>query len=443
MVTDLNKGITVTYNHLNLPTMVNFGSNKVITYQYDALGSKVQKAVYQNGQAPKYRDYVGGIEYTTTNGLEHILTATGRIVPGSGNYVYEHFYKDQTNNVRMVFADANGDGSITTNEVLQQNNYYPYGLTHSGIDWGVPTLSNSNLNRFQEQELQEEFGLNWYHFKWRMHNPQIGRFMAVDPLSEKYVYNSTYAFSENKVVAHIELEGLEAVDVAGNLHAGPAVLQVINAEILKNHPEYMMNLEHIMNVNLKILKSGIKQDLYPLPIVIQNFQARQEQPPIIDFNMHAEAGGAMKGKARVFGFGGKVEVGVTQPLVDINFTDDGNTIDYGGKLNSSYNLAGGPIGFNLDILNRDAGFNLGPYGANVENFWTNTEITYNSIEVFEYGATVLFGVSMSLTINLPTFNPSSLIRLPLEFAPSDATSVEIQRIDFEGLINLDNKQIMR
>lgn len=42
--------------------------------------------------------------------------------------------------------------------------------------------------------------------------PDIGRFFNVDPLSEKYYYNSPYAFSENKVVAHVELEGLEAAE---------------------------------------------------------------------------------------------------------------------------------------------------------------------------------------------------------------------------------------
>ncbi len=55
--------------------------------------------------------------------------------------------------------------------------------------------------------------MNWDSFKWRNHQPEIGRFFNVDPLSEKYYYNSPYAFSENKVVAHIELEGLEAIGI--------------------------------------------------------------------------------------------------------------------------------------------------------------------------------------------------------------------------------------
>jgi hypothetical protein len=44
-----------------------------------------------------------------------------------------------------------------------------------------------------------------------MDDPQVGRFWQIDPLSVKYVYNSTYAFSENKVINGIELEGLERV----------------------------------------------------------------------------------------------------------------------------------------------------------------------------------------------------------------------------------------
>ncbi|MEO1033913.1 MAG: hypothetical protein AAFX55_21200, partial [Bacteroidota bacterium] len=37
-----------------------------------------------------------------------------------------------------------------------------------------------------------------------------------DPLAEDYVYNSVYAFSENNVVAHVELEGLEKSPINGD-----------------------------------------------------------------------------------------------------------------------------------------------------------------------------------------------------------------------------------
>jgi hypothetical protein len=42
-----------------------------------------------------------------------------------------------------------------------------------------------------------------------MHDPRIGRFFAVDPLEKYYPYNSPFAFSENRAIDLVELEGLE------------------------------------------------------------------------------------------------------------------------------------------------------------------------------------------------------------------------------------------
>lgn len=65
---------------------------------------------------------------------------------------------------------------------------------------------------FQGQEKDDEIKGegNSINFIFRMHDPRVGRFFATDPLSAKYPYNSPYAFSENRVMDMIELEGLEA-----------------------------------------------------------------------------------------------------------------------------------------------------------------------------------------------------------------------------------------
>ena len=65
---------------------------------------------------------------------------------------------------------------------------------------------------FQGQETDDEIKGegNSIDFAFRMHDPRIGRFFAVDPLAPQYPHNSPYAFSENKVIDHVELEGLEA-----------------------------------------------------------------------------------------------------------------------------------------------------------------------------------------------------------------------------------------
>ena len=50
---------------------------------------------------------------------------------------------------------------------------------------------------------------NSVNYKYRMHDPRIGRFFAIDPLASKYPHNSPYAFSENRLIDGVELEGLE------------------------------------------------------------------------------------------------------------------------------------------------------------------------------------------------------------------------------------------
>jgi RHS repeat-associated protein len=66
---------------------------------------------------------------------------------------------------------------------------------------------------FQGQEKDDEVkgGGNSVNYKYRMHDPRLGRFFAVDPLAAQYPHNSVYAFSENMLIHMVELEGLEAV----------------------------------------------------------------------------------------------------------------------------------------------------------------------------------------------------------------------------------------
>lgn len=93
-------------------------------------------------------------------------------------------------------------------DVIQQDDYYPFGLTFNSYS---RENSAKNKFKFQGQEHIDDLDLGWDSFKWRNHQPEIGRFFNIDPLADKYVYNSPYAFSENHVMSHVELEGLEKV----------------------------------------------------------------------------------------------------------------------------------------------------------------------------------------------------------------------------------------
>ncbi|KUJ59229.1 hypothetical protein AR687_24230 [Flavobacteriaceae bacterium CRH] len=65
---------------------------------------------------------------------------------------------------------------------------------------------------FQGQEKDDEIKGgegNSLNYAFRMHDPRIGRFFAVNPLEAKYPFYSPYQFSGNRLIDMVELEGLE------------------------------------------------------------------------------------------------------------------------------------------------------------------------------------------------------------------------------------------
>jgi len=60
---------------------------------------------------------------------------------------------------------------------------------------------------FNGKELDKE--VIQYDYGFRIYDARLGRFKSVDPLREKYPWNSTYAFAENDVIRSIDLDGLE------------------------------------------------------------------------------------------------------------------------------------------------------------------------------------------------------------------------------------------
>lgn len=57
---------------------------------------------------------------------------------------------------------------------------------------------------------------NSYAFTYRFHDPRVGRFFTVDPLTHKYPWYSPYSFAGNKVTYAIDIEGLEEYVVTTN-----------------------------------------------------------------------------------------------------------------------------------------------------------------------------------------------------------------------------------
>jgi len=114
--------------------------------------------------------------------------------------------------------------------IVQKDDYYPFGLTFNSYQ--RPNTTEQRW-KFQGQEHIDDLGLNWDSFKWRNHQPDIGRFFNVDPLADKYVYNSPYAFSENDVIGAVELEGLEKARIT-NWKVQKSIMQKMSTEVINN-----------------------------------------------------------------------------------------------------------------------------------------------------------------------------------------------------------------
>ncbi|GIV45146.1 MAG: hypothetical protein KatS3mg035_2269 [Bacteroidia bacterium] len=126
---------------------------------------------------------------------------------------------DWLGNVRVTYTDKKSwqQNKFALN-VSSSQDYYPFGAVMEGRDLEI---TNYRFG-FQGQEGDDEvYGKNnLWAYKYRLHDARLGRFFSVDPLADKYPYNSVYAFSENRVIDGVELEGLEwkrSQDENGNI----------------------------------------------------------------------------------------------------------------------------------------------------------------------------------------------------------------------------------
>ncbi|MCF6347025.1 MAG: RHS repeat-associated core domain-containing protein [Flavobacteriaceae bacterium] len=207
---DLNKGIGtastngITYNHLNLPIVIGFGNNNKIEYFYDAVGTKYKKKVLENGNTTT-TDYAGNLVYEN-NSLQFIGHSEGYL--SNGKYVYQ--YKDHLGNVRLSYSDTDLDGTIDpSTEIIEESNYYPFGLEHKGYNNVVNGVEN-NYKTFQGKEHQKELNLNWHDFGARQYDATLGRWMSPDPLSEEFSNWSPYTAMNDNPINFIDPTGLAA-----------------------------------------------------------------------------------------------------------------------------------------------------------------------------------------------------------------------------------------
>ncbi|WP_315817065.1 hypothetical protein [Paraflavitalea speifideaquila] len=162
LVSDANKNISsITYNHLNLPQIMQVSGKGSIEYVYDAFGGKLKKQVIDLTQSPgKVTNtlYLGGAVFQDDT-LQLIGHEEGRLryvkrkfVNGDStwNLVYDYFLKDHLGNVRMVLTEqadtaqylASMETAYRTKEEQLFSNIAQTAIAKTSVPGGYPTNPN-------------------------------------------------------------------------------------------------------------------------------------------------------------------------------------------------------------------------------------------------------------------------------------------------------------
>ncbi|MGB0178105.1 MAG: RHS repeat domain-containing protein, partial [Owenweeksia sp.] len=259
LTADLNKGITISYNHLNLPLEVSKDATHKVEYIYAANGTKLQKTI-TDGSTVTVTDYSVIGNYANNN-LDFIFTGEGRAVDDNGTWRYEYYYKDQVGNTRLGFSDYDADEVVDETEITQQQNYYPFGLEHKGTDYGVATQTTHKY-LYNGKELQDELALNWIDYGARNYDVAVGRWFNVDPLCEDFFSWTSYHYVHNNPINMFDPDGRSASPIYNRdgelLGTDDQGLQ--GKAIVMDKENFKQGMTHEQALNKSLGAEGLKND---------------------------------------------------------------------------------------------------------------------------------------------------------------------------------------
>jgi RHS repeat-associated protein len=86
---------------------------------------------------------------------------------------------------------------------------------------------------FNGKEMDNE-GPVQYDYGFRIYDPRLGRFKSVDPLLQKFPWNSPYSYSEGDPINYIDLDGLEQNTTRSTTISRPTLPQLSNYSVNRN-----------------------------------------------------------------------------------------------------------------------------------------------------------------------------------------------------------------
>ncbi|NDP22619.1 MAG: hypothetical protein GZ091_16290 [Paludibacter sp.] len=237
---DLDRDIvTIRYNLLNLPDIIQFKNGNQIINKYDAGGQKLSTRYFTKNSSTNMpllnvgdlytgtldgnyygSDYVGNIEYEfyrsyfdpedpdiTPEGYYDYLTLNrvnnpegyATLIATNMTTRYQYYRRDHLGNNREVWLPRS-NGNLT----LQRTQYYP-----SGLPWATTSADNISTQpyKFNGCEFIEMHGLDATDLGNRTVQNATNQFTTMDRFCEKFPWQSPYVHAGNNPANYVDMNG--------------------------------------------------------------------------------------------------------------------------------------------------------------------------------------------------------------------------------------------
>jgi RHS repeat-associated protein len=143
--------------------------------------------------------------YELNNHLGNVsATITNRKVTHYNNSVFDYFEAD----------------------VATAQDYYPFGMLQPGRQFKANNVAYRYGFNGKENDNEVKGEGNQQNYGMRIYDPRVGRFLSMDPITQKYPELTPYQFASNRPINSIDIDGLEGWE---EVLAGYSIYQIMFA----------------------------------------------------------------------------------------------------------------------------------------------------------------------------------------------------------------------